>query len=100
MRVDFLHCVAVGFDHMTCLSQRDMRRGEVGRAQMCLHGLEWLLVLHHCPEKTVLSVDAGSRILSEAEYCSEADLNPEPSLAKPSRTTADAQDQMLGAACQ
>lgn len=68
MRVDFLHSVAVGFDHMTCLSQRDMRRGEVGRAQMCLHGLEWLLVLHHCPEKTVLSVDAVP------EYCQKQNI--------------------------
>lgn len=80
---------------MTRLSQRDIRRGEGGRDQMCSRGLAWLLGLHHCPGTSVPLGDAGSRILF-----GEADLNPEPSLAEPSRTTADAQDQVLGAACQ
>lgn len=65
------------------------------RFWMCLHSVAWFPVLHHCPRKSSPLGDAGPSM----ELCRAA-LNLEPSPGKPSRTTADSQDQTLGAACQ
>lgn len=87
----FLLSTDVGFDHMICLSQRDRRRRGVGRDFKCAcNSVAWLPVLHHCPGKSTPLGDAGPT----TELCG-ADLNPDPSPAKP-RTAQQNHSWLIG----